>query len=94
AQGTSLGLLLLPVFIVSLYYYYKAGEVNLKAIPLLAIGFLIGGYFGSKLALSLPDEMVKKIFAILMIVVAVKMMFFDKKSKISGKESITHVEKN
>ena len=94
AQGTSLGLLLLPVFIVSLYYYYKAGEVNLKAIPLLAIGFLVGGYFGSKLALSLPDEMVKKIFAILMIVVAVKMMFFDKKSKISGKESITHVEKN
>ncbi|HMZ47152.1 MAG TPA: sulfite exporter TauE/SafE family protein [Chitinophagaceae bacterium] len=94
AQGTSLGLLLLPVFIVSLIYYYKAGEVNIKAIPFLAIGFLVGGYLGSKLALSLPDATVKKIFAFLMIIVAVKMLFFDKPKKDTNKIHATEAQKN
>lgn len=94
AQGTSLGLLLLPVFIVSLLYYYKAGYVNIKAIPFLAIGFLVGGYFGSKLALALPDLTVKKIFAILMIIVAIKMLFFDKMKEPVEKVQLSESKKN
>lgn len=94
AQGTSLGLLLLPVFIVSLLYYYKAGYVNVKAIPFLAVGFLVGGYFGSKLALALPDLTVKKIFAILMIIVAVKMLFFDKMKEPVEKVNLSEFKKN
>jgi uncharacterized membrane protein YfcA len=94
AQGTSLGLLLLPVFIVSLLYYYKAGYVNVKAIPFLAVGFLVGGYFGSKLALALPDLTVKKIFAILMIIVAIKMLFFDKMKEPVEKVNLSEFKKN
>lgn len=94
AQGTSLGLLLLPVFIVSLFYYYKAGYVNIKAIPFLAVGFLVGGYFGSKLALALPDLTVKKIFAILMIIVAIKMLFFDKMKEPAEKVQLSESKKN
>ncbi len=81
AQGTSLGLILLPVGILAVFQYYKQGDVDLKVVAILAIGFLAGGYFGSKIALGLPQETVKKIFAILMIIIAIKMLFLDKSKK-------------
>ena len=75
AQGTSLGLLLLPAGILAVIQYYKAGDVDIKAVAILAIGFVAGGYYGSRLALSLPQDVVKKIFAIFMLLVALKMLF-------------------
>jgi uncharacterized membrane protein YfcA len=78
AQGTSLGLLLLPMGILGVLQYYKQGHVDFRVVFILAIGFLAGSYFGSKIALSLPQETVKKIFAILLIIIAIKMLFFDK----------------
>ncbi len=88
AQGTSLGLILLPVGILAVLAYHKQGHVDAKIVGLLAIGFLAGSYFGSKISLSLPQETVKKIFAVFMILVAVKMIFFDKKKP----ETATSVE--
>ncbi len=81
AQGTSLGLIMLPVGILGVLQYYKQGHVDFRVVGVLAIGFLVGSYFGSKVALSLPQETVKKIFAVLMVVIAVKMLFFDKTKK-------------
>ena len=81
AQGTSLGLIMLPVGIFGVLQYYKQGHVDFKVVGMLAIGFLAGSYFGSRFALSLPQETVKKIFASLMIIIAVKMIFFDKEKK-------------
>lgn len=81
AQGTSLALILLPVGILAVLQYYKQGHVDLRIVCLLAIGFVAGSFFGSKIALSLPQDTVKKIFAILMIIVAIKMLFFDKPKK-------------
>jgi hypothetical protein len=79
AQGTSLGILLLPVGILGIVQYYKQGQVDMRVVAIISLGFLIGSFYGSKIALALPQETVKKIFAVLMIVVAIKMMFFDKK---------------
>ncbi len=81
AQGTSLGLILLPVGILAVLQYYKQGHVDFKVVAILAIGFLAGSFFGSKLALTLSQETVKKIFAVFMIIIAVKMLFFDKAKK-------------
>ena len=81
AQGTSLGLIMLPVGILGVLQYYKQGHVDFRVVAILAAGFLAGSYFGSKVALSLPQETVKKIFALLMIIIAVKMLFFDKPKK-------------
>jgi uncharacterized protein len=78
AQGTSLGLIMLPVGILGVLQYYKQGHVDFKVVGLLAIGFLIGSYFGSKVALRLPQDAVKKIFAVFMIIMAIKMLFLDK----------------
>ena len=78
AQGTSLGLLLLPVGIFAVLNYYKKGYIDVKVVAIMCVAFVIGGWFGSKVSLSLPQETVKKIFAVLMLVIAGKMLFIDK----------------
>lgn len=88
AQGTSLGLIMLPVGILGVMQYYKQGHVDFKVVGMLAIGFLIGSFFGSKISLGMSQETVKKTFAVLMIVIAVKMLFFDKAPKTTGSASI------
>lgn len=75
AQGTSLAVMLPPIGIIAAYNYYKAGQVNLKFALILAAAFLIGSYFGSKIALNLPQPLLKKIFGILLLLVAAKMLF-------------------
>ena len=82
AQVTSLAVLTLPVVIVaSIYYYYqcqRAGTpIDIKVVGLLAVGFLAGGYFGSKLALSIPEDTLKKVFAIILFYTAIKMIGWD-----------------
>ena len=75
AQGTSLAVMLPPVGILAAYNYYKAGHVNMKFALILALTFLIGSYFGSKYALTLPQATLKKVFGILLMLVAAKMLF-------------------
>jgi len=74
AQGASLGLLVLPVALLGMINYYKSGYVDFKVVGLLAISFFVGSYFGSKWALSLPQETIKKYFAILLFYTAFKMI--------------------
>ena len=81
AQGTSLALLLLPVGILSVIQYHKQGYIDYKIVILLAVGFVVGNYLGAKFALSLPQTTVKKIFAIFLLVLALKMLFLDKSKK-------------
>jgi len=86
AMGTSLGILLLPVGILGVYQYYKQGYVDMRVVLIISAAFLFGSYFGSKIALSLPQETIKKIFAVFMIIIAIKLLFFDKK-KTTGIQS-------
>lgn len=75
AQGTSLAVMLPPVGIIAAYNYYKAGQVNIRFAIILAVFFLVGSYFGSKLALNMPQATIKKVFGILLLLVAAKMLF-------------------
>ena len=75
AQGTSLAVMLPPIGILAAYNYYKAGQVNIKFAIILAIFFLVGSYFGSKLALTMPQNVLKKIFGVLLLLVAIRMLF-------------------
>jgi uncharacterized membrane protein YfcA len=77
AQGTSLGLLLLPVGIFAVINYYKAGHIDLKVVGIMSLAFVAGGYIGSKLALRIDQEIIKKIFAILLFYTAFKMLGWD-----------------
>jgi uncharacterized membrane protein YfcA len=88
AQGTSLGLIMLPVGILGVLMYYKQGHVDFRVVGILAVGFLLGSYLGSKIALSLPQETVKKVFAVLLVIIAVKMLFFDRSKKESTQSKL------
>jgi uncharacterized protein len=76
AQGTSVAILLPPIGIVAAYNYYKAGHINIKYAIIIAITFVVGSYFGSLLAVHLPDQVSKKIFAVILFVISIKMFFF------------------
>ena len=78
AQGTSLGILLLPVGILAVINYYKQGFVDIKVVLLVSAAFIIGGFFGSKLALSISQETLRKVFGTLLLVLAIKILFIDK----------------
>jgi len=82
AMGTSLGILLLPVGILGVMQYYKQGYVDVRVVLIISAAFLFGSYFGSRIALSLPQETTKKIFAVFMIIIAIKLLFFDKKKPV------------
>jgi uncharacterized membrane protein YfcA len=75
AQGTSLAVMLPPVGIFATYNYWKAGQVDIKFALILAAAFIIGSFFGSKIALTLPQAALKKIFGVLLLLVAAKMLF-------------------
>ena len=75
AQGTSLAVMLPPIGIIAAYNYWKAGQVDIKVAIILIITFLLGSYFGSKLATTLPQATLRKIFAILLLLVATRMLF-------------------
>ena len=74
AQGTSLAVLLLPVGIFAVFNYYKAGHVDIKSTLIIASTFLIGGFIGSKIAIAIDQNTVKKIFGVILLLVAFKMI--------------------
>lgn len=76
AQGTSLAMMLPPVGILAVYNYYKAGHVDFRFALILAITFVVGSYFGSKFAISIPQIMMKRIFGVVLLLVSIKMLFF------------------
>lgn len=86
AQGTSLGLLLLPVGILAVINYYNKGNVDIKVVAVMSVAFIAGGYLGSKLALRLPEDTVKKIFAVFLFYSAFKLLGWDKAIFSSIKE--------
>jgi uncharacterized membrane protein YfcA len=83
AQGSSLGVLTLPVVILAFLKYYsdckKMGTpIDIKVILILACGFILGGFLGSSIALKLNQEALKKIFALVLFYTAFKMLGWDK----------------
>lgn len=75
AQGTSLALMTIPVMLVAAVNYYRQGHVNLKIALIMAFSFVIGGYIGSKLSVSLPEKVIRTAFGIVLFVVSMKMIF-------------------
>jgi hypothetical protein len=75
AQGTSLAFMLPPVGILATWNYWKAGHVNWKIALILSLTFVVGSYLGSHFSINLSDKLLRRLFGILMILVAIKMIF-------------------
>ncbi|HKI88966.1 MAG TPA: sulfite exporter TauE/SafE family protein [Draconibacterium sp.] len=75
AQGTSLAFMIPPVGILAAWNYWKAGQVNWKFALVLSLTFVIGAYLGSQFSVNIPDRILRKIFGVLLFLVALKMIF-------------------
>ena len=95
AQGTSLLIIALPVTAAGAYAYYKSGNANWQVALIIAITFVIGGYFGGLLANRMETTVIRKIFAIFLMLIAIKMLFLDKpKTRVPGSSNSTTEEKS
>lgn len=74
AQGTSLALMLPPIGALAVMNYWKAGEVDIRAAAVMVVAFMIGGHFGSRLALAMDPLKVRLAFGTVMLFVAVRMI--------------------
>jgi hypothetical protein len=75
AVGTSLAVMLPPIGLFAAYNFYRAGQVNLRYALILAVAFMVGSYFTSKIAISVPEYTLRKIFSIFLVLVGFKMFF-------------------
>lgn len=75
AQGTTLALLVPPIGLLAAWTYYQQGFVDLKVATLICAGFFIGGFLGAKMAVDIPDDLLRRIFGVGMLLIALKMIF-------------------
>ena len=83
AQGTSLGILSLPVVALAFFSYYKdcremGTPIEFKVVMITALAFVVGGFLGSKIALKIDQDMLKKIFAVVLFYTGINLMGWDK----------------
>ncbi len=74
AQGTTLALLVAPVGLLAAWTYYSQGLVDLKVAALIIVGFVVGGFFGGRIAVGLSNEVLQKVFGGLLLLVSIKML--------------------
>ncbi len=75
AQGTTLIMMVLPVGALAAWQYYQQGFVEIKTALILAVMFFVGGFFGAKFAMHVPQETMKKGFAVVLMLIAAKIWF-------------------
>ena len=75
AQGTTLFAMLPPIGILAAMNYYKEGFVRWEYAAVIAFAFVIGGYFGSRISLSFSPHVVRRVFGIVMLIGAIKLVF-------------------
>jgi uncharacterized membrane protein YfcA len=85
AQGTSLFVLMLPVVSFAVLNYWKSGNVKWEYGLVIAMTFIVGAYFGSKLSLKISPGLVQLLFGILMAYISFRMI-------LSGYTSISSDE--
>lgn len=73
ATGTSLMALLLPVGLLGAVAYWQAGHIEVRSGLLVAAGLFLGAWFGARLALTTPPAVMQRLFAVFLVVVAVRM---------------------
>jgi uncharacterized protein len=78
AQGTTMAFLTLPVGILGAYVYYERGLVNVSWALLLTAGFVVGSFVGARIATTLSNELLQKIFGVVLIVLGIRMAFFSR----------------
>jgi uncharacterized membrane protein YfcA len=77
AQGTTLAVLVFPIGFFAAYKYFINGYVELKFVPWMCFGFLIGGFIGASIAMPIYDQLLKKLFGIILLIISLRMIFIN-----------------
>lgn len=75
AQGTTLALMVPPIGLLAAWTYYKAGFVDFKVAALICLGFFVGGFIGARFVTDIPDLLLRRIFGLVLLLAALKMIF-------------------
>ena len=75
SQGTSLAVMLPPVALLAVLNYHRAGQIEWKYAVIISALFIVGSYFGSKIAINLNPKTLKKIFGFVLLLIAGDMLF-------------------
>ena len=75
AQGTTLALMVPPIGLLAAWIYYKQGYVDFKIAGLICLGFFFGGLIGAKLAIQIPEQALRKLFGVFLLLVSLRMIF-------------------
>jgi uncharacterized membrane protein YfcA len=73
AQGTSL-LVIIPAAAAGSFTHYRHGRLALRDAASLAVGGVLGAILGSVTALSLDDQLLRRLFALFILAVAGRML--------------------
>jgi uncharacterized membrane protein YfcA len=75
AQGTTLALMVPPIGLLAAWAYYTQGYVDIRVAAWVCVGFIIGGFFGAKLATGMPTLVLQKVFGAALLAISLKMLF-------------------
>jgi uncharacterized membrane protein YfcA len=78
AIGTSLAALIPPVGLLGAIAYYRSGAINLKYAGLIALGLFLGAYFGARITISLPPDVIRRVYAVFLLLVATRILIWGK----------------
>jgi len=75
AQGTALLISVFPVWVVSFLPYYKTRNFDFKVAVLMALGIVVGSYFGGTWAQHLPATTLRRLLGLVLIGLGVRFVF-------------------
>lgn len=78
AIGTSLAALIPPVGLLGAAEYYRNGFINIRYAGLVAAGLFVGAYFGARIMISLPPDLVRRLYGVFLLAIAVRMLIMGK----------------
>ncbi|MBN2377138.1 MAG: sulfite exporter TauE/SafE family protein [Sedimentisphaerales bacterium] len=82
AQGTCLAAMVVISLAGAIQYKLNPNiEINMKLVVLLALGGMAGAMVGSSLAVWLPARVLRKLFAVMLVLVAVRMWMYKPPAK-------------
>jgi uncharacterized membrane protein YfcA len=96
ASATSLAIVVLPIALPAVWNYHKAGEVDWQVVIWVALGFVVSNIFGSKLNMSLDDQLLRRLFAVFLLLAAMNLWMKPSKkaARLPGPSGVASVEQN
>ncbi|GAA6620884.1 TSUP family transporter [Scytonema sp. NUACC26] len=77
ATGTSIAAQVLPIGILAALVYYRNGNLNIKYSLLIALGLIVGNFFGALFANQpyISSETMKKMYGIFLLLIGLRYLF-------------------